>query len=198
MWLRSGSPSPSTADHVIDDLSGRIDAIVVSDDCAVGVESTVVSFAVNPPRLLRPGGVTAEQLKKIIPDLVIDPAVLAEPEKNAEVASPGMKYKHYAPKADVTLIEGDTDAFINFCNRSSNIDFALCFDEELEKINISAVSYGSKNDFSTQAENLFKALRNIDKKGFKKVVVHAPDKREMGLAVYNRLIRAAGFKVISV
>lgn len=195
---RSGSPSPSTAAHVIDDLSGRIDAIVVSSDCAVGVESTVVSFAVKPPRLLRPGGITAEQLKKVIPDLVIDPAVLTEPKKNAEVASPGMKYKHYAPKADVTLIEGESAAFINYCNENSDIDFALCFDEDINKIAISAVSYGSKNDFEKQAENLFKSLRDIDKKGFKKVVVHAPDKREMGLAVYNRLIRAAGFKVIKL
>ena len=195
---RSGSPSPSTAAHVIDDLSGRIDAIVVSDDCAVGVESTVVSFAVNPPRLLRPGGITAEQLKKIVPNLVIDPAVLAEPEKNAEVASPGMKYKHYAPKADVTLIEGECDAFIDYCNKNTDIDFALCFDEDLKSLNITASSYGGKNDFLSQAENLFKALRDIDKKGYKRVVVHAPDKREMGLAVYNRLIRAAGFKVISL
>ena len=185
--------------YPIDDLDkNRIDAIVVSDDCAVGVESTVVSFAVNPPRLLRPGGITAEQLKKIVPNLVIDPAVLAEPEKNAEVASPGMKYKHYAPKADVTLIEGECDAFIDYCNKNTDIDFALCFDEDLKSLNITASSYGGKNDFLSQAENLFKALRDIDKKGYKRVVVHAPDKREMGLAVYNRLIRAAGFKVISL
>ena len=136
--------------------------------------------------------------KKVIPDLVIDSAVLTEPKKNAEVASPGMKYKHYAPKADVTLIEGESAAFINYCNENSDIDFALCFDEDINKIAISAVSYGSKNDFEKQAENLFKSLRDIDKKGFKKVVVHAPDKREMGLAVYNRLIRAAGFKVIKL
>ena len=113
---RSGSPSPSTANHVIDDLDGRIDAIVISEKSAVGVESTVVTFATEPPRLLRPGGITVEQLKELIPNLVIDPAVTAEPEKNAPVASPGMKYKHYAPKADVIMATGSINAFCEYCN----------------------------------------------------------------------------------
>lgn len=196
---RSGSPSPSTAAHVIDDLSGKIDAIVVSGDCAVGVESTVVSFAVTPPRLLRPGGITAEQLKKLIPDLVIDSAVISEPEKGAKVASPGMKYKHYAPKADVLMVEGAKQAFVGFCEKNSkSFDLAICFDEDLDGLTIPALSLGASSDHEKQAELLFSHLREIDKKGVKKVIVHAPDKDGMGLAVYNRLIRAAGFKVVEL
>lgn len=194
---RSGSPSPSTAQHVIDDLMGKIDAIVVSKNCDVGVESTVVSFAVNPPRLLRPGGVTAEQLKQYIPDLVIDAAVLSQPEKGAKVASPGMKYKHYAPKADVTLAVGDKKAFVEYCN-TQNADLVICYDEDVGLINSPTVSLGFSADHKKQAERLFDTLRDVDKKGYKTVIVHAPTTDGMGLAVYNRLIRAAGFKVVQL
>lgn len=196
---RSGSPSPSTAEHVVDDLSGRIDAIVVSGKCSVGVESTVVSFAVEPPRLLRPGGITPEQLKELIPDLVIDPAVTSEPEKGAKVASPGMKYKHYAPKAEVIMATGSIKAFHKYCLEHSNeYDLALCYDEDKNDLPIPCLSLGANDDHEKQAELLFEYLRDIDKKGYKKVLVHAPTKEGVGLAVYNRLIRAAGFKVIKV
>ena len=196
---RSGSPSPSTANHVIDDLDGRIDAIVISEKCAVGVESTVVTFATEPPRLLRPGGITVEQLRKFIPDLVIDPAVTAEPEKDAEVASPGMKYKHYAPKAEVIMAEGSISAFCEYCNaHKSDFDFALCYDEDEINLTIPHISLGANDNHEKQAELLFFNLRDIDKKGYKKVIVHAPLKEGVGLAVYNRLIRAAGFKVIKL
>ena len=196
---RSGSPSPSTANHVIDDLDGRIDAIVISEKCAVGVESTVVTFATEPPRLLRPGGITVEQLRKFIPDLVIDPAVTAEPEKDAEVASPGMKYKHYAPKAEVIMAEGSISAFCEYCNaHKSDFDFALCYDEDEINLTIPHISLGANDNHEKQAELLFDFLRDIDKKGYQNVIVHAPLKEGVGLAVYNRLIRAAGFKVIKL
>lgn len=196
---RSGSPSPSTANHVIDDLDGKIDAIVISENCAVGVESTVVTFATEPPRLLRPGGITVEQLKALIPDLVIDPAVTAEPEKNTPVASPGMKYKHYAPKAEVIMAAGSINAFCEYCNANKDaFDFALCYDEADEKLSIEHLSLGANEDHEKQAELLFLALRDIDKKGYKRVIVHAPLKEGVGLAVYNRLVRAAGFKVIDL
>jgi len=196
---RSGSPSPSTADHVIDDLEGRIDAVVISGKCEVGVESTVVTFATNPPRLLRPGGITVEMLKQFIPDLVIDPAVTAEPEKDAEVASPGMKYKHYAPKAEVFMAQGSIKAFCKYCEEHKNdFDFALCYDEDEVDLKIPHTSLGANEDHQKQAELLFGFLRDIDDKGYKKVIVHAPLKEGVGLAVYNRLIRAAGFKVIDL
>lgn len=196
---RSGSPSPSTAEHVIDDLDGRIDAVVISEKCEVGVESTVVTFATEPPRLLRPGGITVEQLKILIPDLVIDPAVTAEPEKGAKVASPGMKYKHYAPRAEVIMAVGSINSFCEYCNEHKNdFDFALCYDEDELKLSIPHISLGANDDHEKQAELLFDFLREIDKKGYERVIVHAPLKVGVGLAVYNRLIRAAGFKVIDL
>ncbi|MBQ7108198.1 MAG: threonylcarbamoyl-AMP synthase [Clostridia bacterium] len=196
---RSGSPSPSTANHVIDDLDGRIDAVVISENCEVGVESTVVTFATEPPRLLRPGAVTAEQLKELIPDLIIDPAVTAEPEKGVAVASPGMKYKHYAPKAEVIMAVGSINSFCEYCNtHKADFDFALCYDEDEKNLLIPHLSLGENENHEKQAELLFKYLRDIDKKGYKRVIVHAPLKEGVGLAVYNRLIRAAGFKVIDL
>ena len=196
---RSGSPSPSSAEHVIDDLEGRIDAIVISEKCEVGVESTVVTFATNPPRLLRPGGITVEMLKEFIPNLIIDSAVTAEPEKGVAVASPGMKYKHYAPKAEVIMATGSINAFCKYCNEhKTDFDFALCYDEDEIELAIPHLSLGANEDHEKQAELLFEFLRDIDKKGYKKVIVHAPLKEGVGLAVYNRLIRAAGFKVIEL
>lgn len=195
----SGSPSPTTARHVIEDLNGRVDAIVSGDDSKVGVESTVVTFATNPPRLLRPGGITVEQLKELLPDLVIDSAVLSEPEKGEKVASPGMKYKHYAPKALVTMVSADSKAFAEYCNKNSEgYDMVLGFEEERNSILLPFESLGHKNDYSLQAELLFSKLREIDEKGYKNVIAHAPEKKGVGLAVYNRLIRAAGFKVIEL
>ena len=196
---RSGSPSPSSAEHVIDDLEGRIDAIVISEKCEVGVESTVVTFATNPPRLLRPGGITVEMLKAFIPNLIIDSAVTAEPEKGVAVASPGMKYKHYAPKAEVIMATGSIHAFCDYCNaHKKDFDFALCYDEDEINLSIPHLSLGANEDHEKQAELLFEFLRDIDKKGYKKVIVHAPLREGVGLAVYNRLIRAAGFKVIEL
>lgn len=195
----SGSPSPTTSDHVINDLDGRIDAVLASTNCEVGLESTVVSFAVNPPRLLRPGGVTVEQLRKIIPDIVIDPAVLAEPEKGVKVASPGMKYKHYSPKANIVMVCGETENFVRYCNENSHsYDLVLGFDEDRCGITLPFLSIGTKDDHKTQAELIFARLREIDEKGCKAVVAHAPKKDGVGLAVYNRLVRAAGFQVIEL
>lgn len=191
----SGSPSPTSARHVINDLDGLIDAVVISQDCAVGVESTVVSFAGDLPRLLRPGAVTLEQLREIIPDIAVDTAVLSEPEKGAKAASPGMKYKHYAPKTETFLIEGDSKDFTELVNQKPDC-LAVCFDEESEKIRIRKICYGSANDGKTLANKLFSVLRQVDEIPAKAVYIHAPSKNGIGLAVYNRLIRAAGFKVI--
>ncbi len=193
----SGSPSPTTAFHVEADLSGKIDAIVYSEECRVGVESTVVSFVENPPRLLRPGGITAEQLKEIIPDIVLDKAVLAEPEMGKRVASPGMKYKHYAPKTESFLVEGDSQAFAEFVNLKTD-SVAICFKEDLEKIIIPRLCYGEGEDESTLAHSVFSALRQVDTMGKKEVYIHSPSKTGIGLAVYNRLLRASGFKVIKL
>ncbi|MBO5321632.1 MAG: threonylcarbamoyl-AMP synthase [Clostridia bacterium] len=194
---RSGSPSPTTPEHVWADLEGRIDAVVYSDECSVGVESTVVTFCEQPPRLLRPGGITPEQLRGVIPDIVLDKAVLAEPEKGKQVASPGMKYKHYAPKTESFLVEGESDAFSEFVNSKSD-SVAICFKEDLEKIKIPTLCYGEAKSEETLAHSVFAALREVDEMGAKEVYIHAPTKTGIGLAVYNRLLRASGFKVITL
>lgn len=193
----SGSPSPTSADHVIADLDGRIDAVVCSGDAQVGVESTVVSLVTNPPRLLRPGAVTKEELMEFLPDLVVDKAVLSEPKKDEQVASPGMKYKHYSPKTEVFLVEGETDAFAEYVNDKPDCA-AIGFSEDIGKINVKSLCYGERADGKKQAREIFSLLREVDRLGVSEVYIHAPEREGIGLAVYNRLIRAAGFKVIKL
>ena len=193
----SGMPSPTTYTHVLNDLDGKIDAVVCGNDCRVGVESTVVSLFGEKPRLLRPGAITLEQLKEVLPDIEVDKAVFAEPEKNAKVSSPGMKYKHYSPKTEAFLVEGSSKDFAEFVNGKEN-SLALCFSEDEEFISTKYMVYGTKSDESTLAKNVFSALRDVDNENVNSVYIHAPSKSGVGLAVYNRLIRAAAYKVIKL
>lgn len=193
----SGMPSPTTYTHVLNDLDGKIDAVVCGNDCLVGVESTVVSLFGEKPRLLRPGAITLEQLKEVLPDIEVDKAVFAEPEKNAKVSSPGMKYKHYSPKTEAFLVEGSSKDFAEFVNGKEN-SLALCFSEDEEFISTKYIVYGTKSDESTLAKNVFSALRDVDNENVNSVYIHAPSKSGVGLAVYNRLIRAAAYKVIKL
>lgn len=193
----SGSPSPTSASHVITDLDGKINAVVMGNDCNVGVESTVLALFGDKPRLLRPGAVTVEQLEEVLGEIIVDKAVLSEPEANENVASPGMKYKHYAPKTETFLVEGEGKAFAEFVNRQEST-VALCFEEEKELITAVKIVYGKESDEKTLAHNVFAVLRQVDGMGAKQVYIHAPQKTGVGLAVYNRLIRASGFKVIKL
>ncbi len=192
----SGAPSPTAAHHVLDDLDGKIDAVIMGEECEVGVESTVISLSGDTPRLLRPGAVTAEQLLDILPDMVIDKAVLSQPESGKAVASPGMKYKHYAPKTEAFLVVGDSKKFVSFVNGSGGA--ALCFSEEAGYITVPKLVYGSGLDESTLAKNVFSALRKADTLKADKIYIHSPSKTGVGLAVFNRLIRSSGFKVIEL
>ncbi len=195
----SGSPSPTTPEHVLFDLDGKIDAVIMSHHCDVGLESTVISLCCNPPRLLRPGGVTLEQLKEILPDIVVDKAVLAEPEKGKPVASPGMKYKHYSPKAKVVMLDGELEQFKKYVSEhKADGTFALVFEGEEAQLDVPTVSFGHKENDSEQANILFDALRELDGKGCKICFARVPKKTGVGLAVYNRLIRAAAFEVIKL
>ena len=193
----SGAPSPTKAKYVLADLDNKVDAVVIGEDCTVGVESTVVALFCTPPRLLRPGAVTAEQLCEFLPDLVVDSAVLSEPEQGRAVASPGMLYKHYAPKTEAFLVEADSAGFIDFVNSKDDCA-AICFEEELPRIAVKKISYGAQNNKAELAKNVFTALREVDALAAGRVYIHAPDKSGIGLAIYNRLLRAAAFKVIKL
>lgn len=191
----SGSPSPTTAQHVINDLDGKIDAVLMGTDCNVGVESTVISLTGEHPVLLRPGGITLEQLREVLPDITVSDAVLNKLKENQKAESPGMKYKHYAPKTETVLVEGEN--FAEFVNSKEN-SLAVCYSEEEPKITIDKLVYGTCENPESFAKNLFAILRNVDTYNVKTVYIHAPDKSGIGLAVYNRLIRAAAFKVIKL
>ncbi len=190
----SGSPSPTNAKYVYDDMNGRIPLIIDGGNCEIGVESTVISFAENPPRLLRPGGVTLEEMTELIGEITVDDAVLNKLQDGAVASSPGMKYKHYAPSADITIIKSDFETFKNLCESEENVT-ALVFDGEEKNLSCSAIPYGNENDGYSQSARLFDALRELDEIGARKVYARCPDTKGMGLAVYNRLIRSAGFKI---
>ncbi|MBE6899448.1 MAG: threonylcarbamoyl-AMP synthase [Ruminococcaceae bacterium] len=195
----SGSPSPTSFEHCVHDLMGRVDAIIDGGASSVGVESTIISFVGEKTVLLRPGYITLEQLRETLGEVEISHAVLEKLEEGEKVLSPGMKYKHYAPKAQVTLIKASSEDYIKFVNEHAKEGiFALCFDEEAEKLSVSTVTYGSEFSDAEQAEHIFDALRIIDESGAEKVFAHSPKASGIGLAVYNRLIRAAGFDIIEL
>ncbi len=191
----SGLPSPTRAKYVIEDMTGKIDAILDGGDCEFGVESTVITLATDIPTILRPGAVTKEMIEKVIGKVEIAKAVL-EGMKNDEVAaSPGMKYKHYAPKAKVVIVNADKTEYEKFVNTRKDA-FALCFEED--NIHIPKVTFGKNNDDLSQAKELFDALRKLDEMGAKKVYARIPNTNGVGMAVYNRLIRAAAFDIIDL
>lgn len=191
----SGLPSPTRVKYVIDDMMGKIDGIIDGGDCEFGVESTVITLATDVPTLLRPGAITKEMIEAVIGEITVAPAVL-EGMKNDEVAaSPGMKYKHYAPKAKVVIVNADKEKYEEFVNAQKGA-FALCFDDD--NITIPKVTFGRENDDLSQAKELFDALRELDEMGAKKVYARIPHKDGVGMAVYNRLIRAAAFDIIDL
>lgn len=195
----SGKPSPTCFAHTVNDMDGKIDAIVDGGECDVGVESTVVSLAGEVPVLLRPGGITPEQLTDVLGELEINDAVCNKLAEGAVAASPGMKYMHYSPDADVILLRGDLEGFCRYiAENHRDEDEALCFDGEEKIIGIPCLCYGRQDDLTTQAHRVFDALREFDRKGTKRVFVRCPDSSGVGLAVFNRLIRAAAFNIIDV
>lgn len=188
----SGSPSPTTAQHVMNDMNGRIPLIIDGGECSCGVESTVLCFpSPDRVRILRPGGVTAEMLSELCA-VEIDPAVTSEPPKGAKVMSPGMKYKHYSPRAEVYIVNAHGDRFRDWClAHSAEGTLALSADSHEHGM---FRCFGS--NVQEQAHRLFALLREADEEGAAKVYVEMPSKDGIGLAVYNRLLRAAAFRVI--
>ena len=192
----SGSPSPTKAEHVYKDLNGRITCIIDDGSCAVGVESTVRAFDGDAVRLLRPGFISAEELADICGKVIIDKGVTEIVSNDTVVASPGMKYKHYAPKAEITIIDVSKETFRHYCAKNAApTDVLLIFDDnECKDIGCKTVSLGPTSE--EQARRLFDVLRKLDEIGAEKVYSRCPEKTGVGLAVYNRLLRAAAFRVI--
>jgi len=197
---RSGSPSPTTAAHMLADMDGRIPAIVDGGSCLCGVESTVISFDNGRTvRVLRPGFVTPEQLRTVAPEVIVDEAVLEQLSADTVVRSPGMKYKHYAPNAAVTLVQGDSAHFLSYMQeKQADGVYAMVFDSDASAcaaLGICAVAYGDTD--AQRAASFFRLLRDLDTRGAKQIYVRAPRTDGIGLAVYNRLIRAAGYNVVN-
>lgn len=195
----SGGVSPVTAEHCFSDLNGRVDAIVDGGECEVGLESTVILMVGEVPRLLRPGFVTAEQIQAEIGDIIIDKAILNPLKKGDKVLSPGMKYKHYSPSAKVLIIDGDDESYYSYVNQyqGENI-FALCYDEDKANINKKCLTYGKNHDDKSAASKLFYNLHQFDLMGASLILARLPETKGVGLAVVNRLLRAAGFEVIKL
>ncbi len=196
----SGSPSPTTAKHVLNDMQGKIDAVIDGGTSDVGVESTVITLADKTPRVLRPGGITVAQLESVLGKIEVDDAVLHSLKAGQKASSPGMKYKHYAPKANVILLKCTDEEYINYVNsKASSGSAALCCDEDIPFLNVMCYSLGRRNDYVQQAHRLFDLLRKIDDDNIADTIYsRLPSTQGVGLAVYNRLIRAAGFEVIDL
>lgn len=196
----SGLPSPTCAAHVMEDMNGRVSAVLDGGDSKFGVESTVISFdSEDTVRILRPGAVTKEMLLEVCHNVIIDPAILEGLADNQKAASPGMKYKHYSPNADVIMVEGDLESFKAYISENNGDScgvYSLIFDGDEINFPYKYLTYGT--DSSEQAHWIFQRLRELDEIGARKVYVRAPSKEGVGLAVYNRLIRAAGFEVIRI
>ncbi|MBQ1546441.1 MAG: threonylcarbamoyl-AMP synthase [Clostridia bacterium] len=189
----SGKPSPTTAGHVFHDLNGKIPCIIDGGACRVGVESTVITVAGDLPTLLRPGGITLEQLNRCIGRVDVAKAVIDKLANGETAQSPGMKYKHYAPAAKIVLIKASDEKYAEFVNASGAA--ALCYDEDVENITVCAYTLGKKNDVDEQLGRLFGVLREIDSDCVPLVYGRCPETSGKSLAMYNRLIRAAGFEV---
>ena len=194
----SGKPSTTTAEHVRHDHDGKIDAIVDGGPCRVGVESTIVDLTEERPRLLRPGGITPEQLIEVLGDLVVDKAVTAQIDKDAVVKAPGMKYRHYAPQSEVVIVSGSREKAAEYI-RAHFIpgDRVLCFEEELPLYDGCApLSYGKEADVNTLSAGLFGALRELDDPKIHQVYARCPVGGGVAYAVQNRLKKAAAFHIV--
>ncbi|MBP3581337.1 MAG: threonylcarbamoyl-AMP synthase [Clostridia bacterium] len=196
----SGKPSPTNAGDVFADMNGKIPLIIDGGECDAGVESTVVSVLGTTPIILRPGVVTKEMMQEVLgKEVSVASAVTEGVQANDKVLSPGMKYKHYSPNADVTIVKSDFESFKKYVEQNkADGTYALVFEGEENKVSVPAIAYGKEFDAKSQAHNLFSALRKLDSLGAKVVFARCPEISGVGLAVYNRLIRSAGFKIIEL
>ena len=200
----SGRPSPTTAQHMLEDMDGKINAIVDGGPCSVGVESTIIDITETPARLLRPGGITLEQLEAVLGEVAVDPAVTRLMGAGEQPKAPGMKYRHYAPKAPVTVVTGDPKKSAEYIAAHAGAeDGIICFDEFLPLFTRRSetrpvMDLGPAGDKEEQARHIFDALRSFDHTSVPAIWAQCPDTTGIGLAIANRLNKAAGFHIIQV
>lgn len=196
----SGKPSPTAASHVIDDMMGKIDAIIDGGECVFGVESTIIKLDGTHVTLLRPGAITLEMLRELCGEIAVDPTITEKPKTDFKPIAPGMKYRHYAPRAHVTLLDGNIETIASYMVKAAceNVGI-LCYEGMLpDKITScsNVITLGSASDSDKLAHNLFAALRAFDEMPeVTSILAPLPDQKGIGLAVYNRLVKAAGFDI---
>lgn len=203
----SGRPSPTLAGHVLEDMNGRIDMIIDGGQVNIGIESTIVDMTVEPPMILRPGYITKSMLEEVIGEVAVDKITTikdkSELSEDYRPKAPGMKYRHYAPKADFTMFEGDTDKVVDHINRlvkdneTKGIKTGIiATDETVSQYGADiVVSIGSRADEETIAKNLYKVLRDFDSMAVDVIYGETFFDDDLGSAIMNRLIKAAGYKI---
>ncbi|MDO4619664.1 MAG: L-threonylcarbamoyladenylate synthase [Lachnospiraceae bacterium] len=203
----SGRPSPTTAAHVIEDLSGRVEMIIDGGPVDIGLESTIVDFTEEVPVILRPGYINLRMLQEILGEVKLDPGLTAEGEQEGvRPKAPGMRYRHYAPKAPLTIVEGPDRAVIDRINELTEEAAAkglkagvIATAEHAGSYHAASVhTIGSRRDEDTIARNLFAILRDFDSEKMDILFSESLDTPRMGMAVMNRLLKAAGHQVMKV
>lgn len=203
----AGKPSPTTAEHVLEDLNGRINAILDAGPTQIGVESTVLDMTIEPPQILRPGGTPYEVLKVTLDKVELHPVVVADRALSvAKVRSPGVKHKHYAPDADVVVVEGEMASVVGKINELANFYMknnkkvgVLATDETVHYYRANVVkSLGSRSDLAVVARNLFRLLREFDSEKVEVIIAEGIPAEKLGLAVMNRLRKASGYNIVKV
>jgi L-threonylcarbamoyladenylate synthase len=192
-------PSPTTAQHVYNDMKGEIPLILDGGECEVVVESTVISITDNSIMLLRPGQVTCEMLKDVCENVSVSSAVTEELKPGEKVLSPGMKYKHYAPRANLYLVDDSQIDFVEFTKEKYLVEKCaiMCYDEEKSAYGSEILlPVGKKDDIKEQTKRLFNILRQADDIGVHTIYAHLPSKDGAALAIYNRMIRACAHRII--
>ena len=197
----SGKPSPTSAAHVAEDMDGRVDMILDGGESEIGLESTIVKIEGDGLILLRPGGITRDALSLVCEKVTVADAVLHQLAENERPLSPGMKYRHYAPTAPLVLLKGSDEDVLAYCKSKAKAQKCafLCYNEECGALAGNVLfPIGNKNDLATQAHRLFAALREADGTDAEIIYAHLPPQEGLGLALYNRLIRAAAHTVTEV
>ncbi len=202
----SGRPSPTDVERCIEDLDGRVEGILGGSCSEIGVESTIVDCTVDPPCVLRPGGVTLEELREVEDDIYMDKAIMQKPSKDLKPKAPGMKYRHYAPKAQVKIIEGNVEQTVAKINEmlqnyiDDNKKVGILASDETKDLykNGTVISLGSLENMQEIASNLFEALRHLDDLNVDIILSESFEEKGIGVAIMNRLRKAAGFNVVRV